>query len=282
GFYLCPTTYSLPRRWTLHCKHSPQDLNAEDRNGYSDPISGERFQMLVCKRNLNPVYEPKDAKFDFPIYTSLMHKLGTLEFIVWDVDRIRNAYLGECAFPVYQWFNGTAFAFDGPNNEVRHFQLPRIRVEILTPLLLTPTPLASFLTPYYTGNRAWDYAHQSPVRPPSRHDEPARLWENIRHIGCNSNHVGIVVLEICGAKDLPKWPNTHMGWDMDPFVEASIGNKLYFHMRECDLSLHVRLTVFNWDRCTFNNYVSEAEVNVTTFVERATKKDPNTAPANHA
>ncbi|KAI9449826.1 hypothetical protein BJY52DRAFT_1077915, partial [Lactarius psammicola] len=88
----------------------------------STSISGERFQSLVCKRNLNPVYEPKDAKFDFIIYTSLMHKLGTLEFIVWDVDRIRNDYLGECAFPVYQWFNGTAFAFDSPNNE--RFQPP--------------------------------------------------------------------------------------------------------------------------------------------------------------
>ncbi len=50
------------------------------------------------------------------------------------------------------------------------------------------------------------------------------------------------MLEICGAKDLPKWPNSELssntaspltgsqvariGWDMDPFVEVSIGNKI--------------------------------------------------------
>jgi len=43
---------------------------------------GKRFQTPVCKRNLNPVYGPKDTSFDFPIYASLVHKLGTLKFVV--------------------------------------------------------------------------------------------------------------------------------------------------------------------------------------------------------
>ncbi|KAI9449807.1 C2 domain-containing protein [Lactarius psammicola] len=102
--------------------HSCQNLEVKDSNGYSDPFVivsglGKRFQTPVCKRNLNPVYEPKDATFDLPIYTSLVHKLGTLKFVVWDEDRIINDYLGEYALPVDQWFKGTAYAFDDPNNE---------------------------------------------------------------------------------------------------------------------------------------------------------------------
>jgi len=85
-------------------------------------VLDKQCQTPVCKRNLNPVYEAKDATFDFPIYASLVHKLGTLNFVVWDKDKFKkNDYLGEYALPVNQWFHGTAFAFYDPNNQVRHF-----------------------------------------------------------------------------------------------------------------------------------------------------------------
>ncbi|KAH9173697.1 hypothetical protein EDB89DRAFT_1905100 [Lactarius sanguifluus] len=109
------------------------------------------------------------------------------------------------------------------------------------------------------------------------------------------DHVGIVVLHIYGANDLPKWPNmTRTGWDMDPFVKVSIGEQvksteviqhkldpvwdkeLLFHVRQQDLQLPIRLAIFDWDRFTPNDLVGWTEINVATLVERAANRDPNT------
>ena len=38
-------------------------------------------------------YNPKDAKFDFPIYLSLADKLGVVELVTWDKDIISKDYL---------------------------------------------------------------------------------------------------------------------------------------------------------------------------------------------
>ncbi|KAH8983814.1 hypothetical protein EDB86DRAFT_3246889 [Lactarius hatsudake] len=109
------------------------------------------------------------------------------------------------------------------------------------------------------------------------------------------DHVGIVVLHIYSANDLPKWPNvTRTGWDMDPFVKVSIGEQvkktdverhkldpvwdkeLFFHVRQQDLKLPIRLEVFDWDMFTRNDLVGSAEINIATLVERAANRDPNT------
>src|SRR6266702_3919183 len=81
---------------------------------------------------------------------------------------------------------------------------------------------------------------------------------------------------------------------MDPFVEVSTGKEvlrtrvvrhsrnpvwdeqLLFHVGEHELSLPLRLTVFDRDRIASNDYVGEAEINIATLVERAAKKDLNT------
>ncbi|KAH9172581.1 hypothetical protein EDB89DRAFT_1851093 [Lactarius sanguifluus] len=75
-----------------------------------------QFKTPVCKRNLNPVYEPNDTTFDFPIFSSLVHKLGALMFVVWGAGMISDTYLGECSLPIDRWFRETVFAFDDPNN----------------------------------------------------------------------------------------------------------------------------------------------------------------------
>ncbi|KAH8983794.1 hypothetical protein EDB86DRAFT_3085124 [Lactarius hatsudake] len=116
--------FSLSRRDSIGLPPrviSCQDLEAKDRNGYSDPfvtvsLLVEQFQTPVRESNLNPVYD-KDATFDFPIYMSLVHVLGTLDFVVWDKDRIRNDYMGEYSLPVDRWIEGIAFVFDDPDNE---------------------------------------------------------------------------------------------------------------------------------------------------------------------
>ncbi|KAH9033176.1 C2 domain-containing protein [Lactarius deliciosus] len=126
------------------------------------------------------------------------------------------------------------------------------------------------------------------------------------------DHVGIVVLHIYRANDLPKWPNgesfltpnaklpligpqvTRTGWDMDPFVKVSIGEQvkktdverhkldpvwdkeLLFHVRQQDLMLPIRLEIFDWDMFTRNDLVGSAQINVATLVQRAANRDPNT------
>ncbi|KAI9439630.1 C2 domain-containing protein [Lactarius indigo] len=268
---------------------SCKDLEAKDRNGYSDPfvtvsLLVERFQTPVRERSLDPEYD-KDATFDFPIYTSLVHKVGTLDFVVWDKDRIRNDYMGEYSLPVDQWIEGTAFAFDDPVNEVCYSLLPRIRLEILT----SPQPfpivlISSRSTKSVPGTMLIKVGF---VHPPGLTGK-ADFEKTYNALVANNNHVkdGVVMVEICGARDLPKWRTvTLTGYDMDPFVEVSIGEEvqrtsvikhtlnpdwneqLFFHVRQDDLSLPIRLTVFDRDKFKSDDYVGETEISLNTLIK---------------
>ncbi|KAH9033172.1 C2 domain-containing protein [Lactarius deliciosus] len=274
------TAVAVLRVQVLSC----QDLVAKDSNGKSDPyvvvsLMGKQSKTPVCKKNLNPVYKAKEATFDFPLYMSLVNKLSTLEFAVWDKDLFgKDDFLGNYALPIDQWFNGTAFAFNVPNNQDFPVDLkssPRgiLRIKVgFVPLNSTSQP--DFEKVY----NALKSAVQ--VRAPSVTDK---------------NYVGTVIVDIIRAKDLPKWPNmTHTGWDMDPFVEVSIGEKakrtkvirhsqnpvwderLYFRVREHDLSLPIRIAVFDRDKFSRNDYVGMAEIPIAPLVERAAKKGSNT------
>ncbi|KAI0311126.1 phosphatidylserine decarboxylase-domain-containing protein [Amylostereum chailletii] len=99
-----------------------QDLLSKDKNGFSDPlvvvsVLNTRQQTPVVKRSTSPVYQAKDATFDFPIFLSLADKLGAVELVVWDKDMLKKDYLGEHALPLEDWFRESAYAFDDPNNE---------------------------------------------------------------------------------------------------------------------------------------------------------------------
>ncbi|KAH8983987.1 C2 domain-containing protein [Lactarius hatsudake] len=258
---------------------SCQDLEAKDSNGKSDPyvvvsLMGKQSKTPVCKRNLNPVYEAKEATFDFPIYMSLVNKLSTLEFAVWDKDLIGKDFLGNYALPIDQWFNGTAFAFNVPDNQDFAVDLKSsphgsMRIKIgFVPLNSTSQP--DFEKIY----NALKSAVQ--VRGPSVTDR---------------NHVGTVIVDIICAKDLPKWPNmTGTGFDMDPFVQVSIGERaqsttvilhernpvwderLTFRVSKHDLSQAIRIAVFDRDKITRNDYVGGAEISIATLIERAATK----------
>lgn len=108
-------------------------------------VLSTRFQTPVCKRTLSPVYTAKDATFDFPIYMSLADKLGVLEFVVWDKDMLKKEYMGEHALPLDEWFKGTAFAFDDPDNQVCRSLLSKDIRAGNRLCLYSPSPLASFL-----------------------------------------------------------------------------------------------------------------------------------------
>ncbi|KAH8991229.1 C2 domain-containing protein [Lactarius akahatsu] len=223
---------------------------------------GKRFQTPVFKRSHD---ELKDATFHFPICTSLVLKPSTLELVVWNKDVIRNKYLGECSLPVDPWSKETGFAFDDPSNE-------RLSVTLVSS---RPTTTAH-------GSICFKAGFVHPNSPASGRT----LIDLVRAFPLSDNgHIGIVVLEICSAKDLPNWPNvTHTGWDVDPFVKVSTGNKvvgttrvikhsrypvwnqqLDFPVRQSDKS--IRLAVFDWDRFTYDDYIGEAEINISEFSE---------------
>lgn len=75
----------------------------------------------ALKKTVNPVYTPKDATFEFPLYLSLADKLGVIELVIWDKDMLlKKDYLGEVSIPLDDWFkDDNAYSFDDPNNKVR-------------------------------------------------------------------------------------------------------------------------------------------------------------------
>ena len=82
-------------------------------------LARNRNTTPVSKKTVNPVYDAKDATFDFPIYISLAGKLGVLELIVWDKDLVKKDYLGEASLELQDWFGDKpAKAFDDPSNKV--------------------------------------------------------------------------------------------------------------------------------------------------------------------
>lgn len=98
-------------------------LIAKDRNDFSDPF----VVVSVLKRTVNPIYTPKDATWDFPLYLSLADRLGAVELVVWDKDMVGKDYLGEVAIPLDEWWGeeGRGYGWDGPANKVRAGDRPR-------------------------------------------------------------------------------------------------------------------------------------------------------------
>lgn len=112
----------------------------------------------------------------------------------------------------------------------------------------------------------------------------------------NSNDiVGIVMLEIQGAADLPKLKNmTRTGFDMDPFVVISFSKKIFrtrvirhslnptwdekllFHVRRYETSFKVQMTVLDWDKLSSNDHVGDAWLDVGELVRDAPQPDPRT------
>ncbi|KZT23286.1 hypothetical protein NEOLEDRAFT_1180161 [Neolentinus lepideus HHB14362 ss-1] len=107
--------------------------------------------------------------------------------------------------------------------------------------------------------------------------------------------VGIVMLEIQSATDLPRLKNmTRTGWDMDPFVVISFGKKVFrtrvirhsrspvwdekllFHVRRYETSFNIQLTVLDWDKLSSNDHVGDASFNVSQLLADVPEKDPET------
>ncbi|KAI0706958.1 phosphatidylserine decarboxylase-domain-containing protein [Earliella scabrosa] len=140
-----------------------------------------------------------------------------------------------------------------------------------------------------------------PTRPPPTQHQKSKFRKSWGAKGKDYNFnaandiLGIVMLEIQGAKDLPKLKNmTRMGWDMDPFVVVSFGKKVFrtrvirhslnpqwdekmlFHVRRYETSFKVQLTVLDWDKLSSNDHVGDASFDVAKLMADAPKKDEKT------
>ncbi|KAF8339845.1 phosphatidylserine decarboxylase-domain-containing protein [Cantharellus anzutake] len=114
-------------------------------------------------------------------------------------------------------------------------------------------------------------------------------------LSADSDIVGIVMLEIAGAEDLPKIKNmTRLVWDMDPFVVISFGKKVFrtrvirhslnpqweekllFHVRRYETSYDVQFAVLDWDKLSGNDHVGEVSIPLAEISADAPRPDSAT------
>ncbi|SPO25759.1 related to phosphatidylserine decarboxylase [Ustilago trichophora] len=107
--------------------------------------------------------------------------------------------------------------------------------------------------------------------------------------------IGIVMMEVKGASDLPRWSNmTHTGFDMDPFAIISFGQKIFrtrvarhtlnptwnekllFHVRRHETNFQTKFMIYDWDRMSSNDYVGGAQISIADLLDVAPKPDPQT------
>ncbi|WWD21646.1 phosphatidylserine decarboxylase [Kwoniella shandongensis] len=107
--------------------------------------------------------------------------------------------------------------------------------------------------------------------------------------------LGIVILEIKGAADLPKLKNAlRVSFDMDPFVVISFGKKVFrtrvirhslnptwdekllFHVRRHESSYTMQFAVLDWDKVSGNDMVGTCTLPLSELVADAPKPDAET------
>ncbi|KAL1664147.1 phosphatidylserine decarboxylase-domain-containing protein [Schizophyllum commune] len=151
-----------------------------------------------------------------------------------------------------------------------------------SPAIATPTTPSSTLTPSVPS---------TPTPGRRRKREKGGSYA----LGSENDIVGIVMLEIDRAEDLPKLKNmTRTGWDMDPFVVVSFGKKVFrtrvirhslnpvwdekllFHVRRYEKAFRVKLTLLDWDKLSSNDLIGETGFEVSDLLAKAPQPDPKT------
>ncbi|KAH8978412.1 hypothetical protein EDB86DRAFT_3108737 [Lactarius hatsudake] len=167
-----------------------------------------------------------------------------LKFVVWDKGLVQNDYLGGKSLPINDWFKGTVFTFNDPNNRplsVDHISSP--------PTARGPTIRIKLVFVYPPNSTAPE----------------------------GKDHVRVVVLEVSPQRIFRNGPTQVARTRV---VQHSLipvwDEQLFFHVRQEDLSDSIRLTVFDRNKFTPNSDIGEAEIDIASLVERVRTKDLNT------
>lgn len=111
----------------------------------------------------------------------------------------------------------------------------------------------------------------------------------------NSSVVGIIFLEIIKITDLPRESNfTRTGFDMDPFVVASLGKQTYrtkvvrhnlnpvfnekmiFNVQAHEQAYSFAFTVIDRDRYTGNDFIATTSLSLQELLDKSPQADPET------
>ncbi|RPD72321.1 hypothetical protein L226DRAFT_537138 [Lentinus tigrinus ALCF2SS1-7] len=188
----------------------------------------------------------------------------------------------------------------------RHSTSRSLSVDSVTTVSTSPTAGTSVTAPTSGASTPAILPPASPVPAPVRPTSAAqksrfrKSWGaggkgKVFNFNAANDIMGIVLLEIQGAKDLPKLKNmTRTGWDMDPFVVVSFGKKVFrtrvirhslnpqwdekmlFHVRRYETTFKVQLTVLDWDKLSSNDHVGEASFDVAMLLADSPKKEERT------
>ncbi|CAO1627428.1 unnamed protein product [Parajaminaea phylloscopi] len=130
------------------------------------------------------------------------------------------------------------------------------------------------------------------VRDQRREAREARTDYNFNS---SSDIIGIVMMEVKGAKDLPRWRNSiRTGFDMDPFTIVAFGQKIFrtrvlrhtlnptwdekllFHVHQHEGNFVVKMSVYDWDKLSANDHVGSCELPMSALTEAAPKPEGKT------
>ncbi|ORX34011.1 phosphatidylserine decarboxylase [Kockovaella imperatae] len=107
--------------------------------------------------------------------------------------------------------------------------------------------------------------------------------------------IGIVVLEIKSAEDLPRIKNSiRLGFDMDPFVVIAFGQKVFrtrvirhslnptwdekllFHVKRHEANYTIGLSVLDWDKISGNDMIGICTLPLDKLMDNVSRPDPQT------
>ncbi|KAF4595323.1 Phosphatidylserine decarboxylase [Ophiocordyceps camponoti-floridani] len=122
-----------------------------------------------------------------------------------------------------------------------------------------------------------------------------RQRQNLYAFNGVSDVVGIIFIEICKVTDLPPEHNlTRTGFDMDPFVVASLGKKTYrtrrvrhnlnpvfnekmiFHVQRHEQTYSFSFTIIDHDKYSGNDFIASCSFPVQDLIEKAPQADAET------
>ncbi|KAH6565800.1 hypothetical protein BASA61_010300 [Batrachochytrium salamandrivorans] len=311
------------RATTLKCKVlCARNLLAKDRSGTSDPYVvvklGDQLQKTpVISRSLNPVW---NTEMVFTITPA--HVQASLQFTVWDKDFIGRDFLGQLSIPINTMINFIG-SYDDPNNTgMWHILNPRksneavkgdimIRIGIdgeldddikaifkqhapkswdCATLVSSDDPADDLYFNHFTQPQADITPEAINTVAPSAAESSPSLAESLDKVSLDhSELLGLLTLEIVGARNLPFEASRIRSFNCDPFAVISFGKRtfrtkvvrnslspdwnqrVFLHVKSHEVKADwtVFMYIYDYEDFASNTCIGSAELRVKQLVEDA-------------